>query len=171
MTWLLDGVDSLSSKDVFAISALATHFGGLALAIKQAATFMNRMQYSPSRFAKLYEEKASEIDDFRVPGYEWCPHLCFFIHSLAMILTSRSRDVSRHLGPDLSHTRGNLWFLLNPEGLLHTHIALCRCLSVSTFANWSLRREQMCFPYLYRFEVPQSPLPLSYNPHLRRANC
>ncbi|KAI9694917.1 MAG: hypothetical protein M1822_000534 [Bathelium mastoideum] len=102
LRWLLDDVDDLSREDEVATSALATHFSGLALAIQQAATFMNRFQCSPSRFAKLYEEKASEIHDFRVPGYDKTLADVWIISLRALSQDAKSLlDILSLLDPDV----------------------------------------------------------------------
>lgn len=58
-----------SSEDIRAIRDLSQQYDGLALCLRQAASFMRSRRCSPSQFFKLYQTRYAEIDSFPIPNY------------------------------------------------------------------------------------------------------
>jgi hypothetical protein len=66
---LLDLGDALAEEDLAAAHSLSRRFGGLPLALRQAAAFMRSKKCSPAQFAQLYGHRFNEIDGFAIQGY------------------------------------------------------------------------------------------------------
>lgn len=60
----------LSVEDQAAAVSLSQRFDGLPLPIKQAASFIKSRKCSPAHFRSLYELKSTDIDGFKVHGYD-----------------------------------------------------------------------------------------------------
>ncbi|KAL3479803.1 hypothetical protein BJX99DRAFT_255237 [Aspergillus californicus] len=60
---------SLDQEELDAAQALSRQYGGLPLALRQAASFMRTKNCSPTKFSHLYESRFAEIDSFRIPNY------------------------------------------------------------------------------------------------------
>lgn len=65
---LLDGTN-WSPEDIRAVHDLSQQYDGLALCLRQAASFMRSKRCSPSQFFKLYQTRHAEIDTFPIPNY------------------------------------------------------------------------------------------------------
>lgn len=59
----------LVQKDMLAIEALSEDFGGLPLALRQAATYMKTRRVRPSEFKIQYSEHSEGIKGLQVPDY------------------------------------------------------------------------------------------------------
>jgi hypothetical protein len=67
---LLDEPNDLGAEDIQAAHALAQLYGGLPLALRQAASFMRSKRCSPTQFLAIYKSRFAEIEAFRVPNYQ-----------------------------------------------------------------------------------------------------
>ncbi|OAX81827.1 hypothetical protein ACJ72_03830 [Emergomyces africanus] len=66
---LLDEKFRLSKDDMLAAKKLVQQFGGLPLALRQAASFMRNKKCQPAQFAAIYQSRFQEIEQYTIPNY------------------------------------------------------------------------------------------------------
>jgi hypothetical protein len=84
-----------------ATQALARQYGGLPLALRQAASFMRNKGCTPTQFSRMYEKNFAEIDSLQLPNYSktlvtvWNMSLSTLTEDSRMVL-----DITSLLDPD-----------------------------------------------------------------------
>ncbi|KKZ61380.1 hypothetical protein EMCG_03986 [[Emmonsia] crescens] len=66
---LLDQGVPLSKEDMVAANSLSRQFGGLPLALRQAAAFMRNKKCQPAQFSAIYQSRFQEIEKYYIPNY------------------------------------------------------------------------------------------------------
>ncbi|KAL4821140.1 hypothetical protein BDW67DRAFT_180684 [Aspergillus spinulosporus] len=66
---LLGASIPLTQDELAATHALSRLYGGLPLALRQAASFMRNKRCTPTQFSRLYETRFAEIDSLQLPNY------------------------------------------------------------------------------------------------------
>lgn len=66
---LLDNNDNIAEEDLEAVNHISQRFGGLPLALCQAAAFIRNKRYTPAQFTTVYQCRFNEIDWFSIPGF------------------------------------------------------------------------------------------------------
>lgn len=93
----------LTDEDLVAANALSRQFGGLPLALRQAASFMKSKRCPVAQFATIYQRWFNVIDGFNIPGYD---------KTVADVWTMSSSTLSDH-SRDLLDTVA----LLDPDSI------------------------------------------------------
>ncbi|KAG4438253.1 hypothetical protein IFR05_006281 [Cadophora sp. M221] len=66
---LLHGGRPSTKEELKVARDISRHFGGLPLALRQAASFMKNKRCPLDQFTVIYEKNLNEVDGFRIPGY------------------------------------------------------------------------------------------------------
>ncbi|KAL4860970.1 hypothetical protein BDV12DRAFT_204504 [Aspergillus spectabilis] len=66
---LLGAPATLTQDELAATHTLSRQYGGLPLALRQAASFMRNKRCTPTQFSRLYETRFAEIDSLQLPNY------------------------------------------------------------------------------------------------------